>query len=130
LREPPHGWTGEPPWLPFPPDAAQHSAEAQAADAGSTWHLYQAVLAARHQSPALRTGAITRRDAPDGVLAFQRRLDADSCTVIVNFTEQPVELQLEQPHVRLVDTTRAPGGTSYDGIVAAESALVLRATQS
>ena len=130
LRDPPHGWDGKPPWLPFPPDPQQHSAEAQAAAPSSTWHLYRAVLAARQQSAALRVGAITRRDAPAGVLAFQRRLGVDTRTVIVNFTDEQVAVALDEPHVKLVDTTRAPGGTTYDGVVAAESAVVLRPAQS
>jgi alpha-glucosidase len=128
-REPPHGWTGATPWLPFPPQPQEHSAEAQAADRASTWHLYRAVLNARQNSPALRTGVITRRDAPPGVLVFQRRLRDDVRTVVVNFNETDVAEPLTEPHVRLVDTSRAPGGTAYEGVVTAESALLLRPAQ-
>ncbi|HET6817049.1 MAG TPA: alpha-amylase family glycosyl hydrolase [Mycobacteriales bacterium] len=125
---PPYGWDA-PPWLPFPPEPERHSAEAQAADKSSTWQLYRAVLAARRESSALRRGAITRRDAPAGVLTFQRRHGDDSRTVVVNFTDRPVDVMLDTPHVRLVDTSRAPGGTAYDGVVAAESAVLLRPSQ-
>jgi alpha-glucosidase len=126
LRDPPYGWTGAAPWLPFPPDPTQHSAEAQAAEPTSTWHLYRDVLAARRESPALRTGTITRRDAPAGVLVFERRLGDETRTIIVNFNDRPVDVPLSAPHVRLVDTSRAPGGTTYDDVGTAESGVLLR----
>jgi alpha-glucosidase len=123
--EPPHGWDGAAPWLPFPPDPRQHSAEAQAADDASTWHLYRTLLTARRASAALRSGDLVRLAAPDGVLAFERRCRDDVRTVVVNFNDGAVEVQLSGRQVRLADTSRTPVGTPYDGVVAAESAVVL-----
>ncbi len=50
-----HGW-GPSPWLPFPPDTAARSVEAQRDDPTSMLHLYRRLLAARRASPALRRG--------------------------------------------------------------------------
>ena len=126
LRNPPHGWDGVPPWLPFPPESDVRSVEAEEADPTSTLHLYRAVLAARRRSPALRTGDLVRHAGPDGVLVFERCLGPDQRTVIVNFTEAEVEVPLPTEHVLVVATDRTPGGTTYAGLVAAESAVVLQ----
>ena len=103
-----------------------HSVEAQSTDAASTLHLYRQVLAARRSSPALRVGELTRRDAADGVLVFERRRDDDRRTVIVNFADRAADVALEGSHVIVVSTDRTPGGTTYDGVVPAESAVVVR----
>src|SRR3954454_4520490 len=125
-QSPPHGWDGVVPWLPFPPEADVHSVEAQCAVATSTLHLYQALLAARHDSPALRLGTLTRRETAAEVLSFERQLGDDRRTVVVNFGDEPADVPLSDAHVVVVATDRAPGGTSYDGVVAAESAVLLR----
>jgi alpha-glucosidase len=52
-----HGWAGEEPWLPWPPEAASGHAEAQQGDRSSTWALYQRLLAVRRDSPALSIGS-------------------------------------------------------------------------
>ena len=102
------------------------SVEAEEADPTSTLQLYRAVLAARRSSPALRTGDLVRRSSPDGALIFERCLGRDQRTVIVNFTEADVEVALPTEHVLVVATDRTPGGTTYAGLVAAESAVVLK----
>src|SRR5690606_27796041 len=63
-RAPGHGW-GPDPWLPFPPEAAARSAEAQREDGGSILHLYQRLLAARRGSAALQVGDQELLDAPE-----------------------------------------------------------------
>jgi hypothetical protein len=84
------------------------------------------VLAARHNSSALRLGDLARRPSPDGVLIFERRLGDDVRTVAVNFTDQPADVPLPGDQLVVVATDRAPSGTSYSGVVAAESAVLLR----
>ena len=84
-----HGW-GPEPWLPFPPDASARSLEAQRDDPTSILHLYRALLAARRASPALQTGDLTLRDAPDGVLAWERTAGDDVRRIVVNFTTDEV----------------------------------------
>ena len=129
-REPPHGWEGVAPWLPFPPDPDTHSVEVQTAEAESTLALYRDVLAARHESPALRFGELTRRDTAGDILLFERRFGHDQRTVVVNFADRPIDVALEGAHVIVVSTDRSPGGTTYEGVVAAESAVVLRPTST
>jgi alpha-glucosidase len=124
--QPPHGWDGVTPWLPFPPEPDVHSVEAQTAATTSTLHLYRAVLAARRDSPALRVGGLTRHETVGDVLVFERHLGDDRRTVAVNFADRPAGLPLPGPHVVVVATDRTPGGTAYEGVVAAESAVLLQ----
>jgi alpha-glucosidase len=70
VREPPHGWEGARPWLPFPPDSSTRSIGSQRDDPQSMLHLYRALLAHRRASPALRSGIYESIPAPHGVLAF------------------------------------------------------------
>jgi alpha-glucosidase len=53
-------------------------------------HLYRRLLAARRASPALQVGDWTPREAPDGVLAYERAAGTDRRVVLVNFTSEPV----------------------------------------
>ncbi|QBI20983.1 DUF3459 domain-containing protein [Egibacter rhizosphaerae] len=85
---PGHGWAGQP-WLPWPPDAAGHSAAAQREDPASTLHLYRDLLAVRRRSDALRNGTLELHDAPRGVLGLERHGDDGRWSVLVNMTETP-----------------------------------------
>jgi alpha-glucosidase len=86
---PTHGWAGADPWLPWPPHVETRNADAERADPTSMLHLYRRLLAFRRTSPALREGSIQLVDAPDGVVAFERRSEGHRCTVVVNFTSEP-----------------------------------------
>ncbi len=89
--EAPHGWDGAEPWLPWPPAPEEVNAERERDDPTSILHLYRRLLAERHRSPALTTGACTLVDAPDGVLAFERTSGDgdDRRLVLVNFADEP-----------------------------------------
>jgi alpha-glucosidase len=83
-----HGW-GDPPWLPFPPDAASRSVEAQRADDHSILHLYRRLLRARRASPALSVGDQELLPAPPGVVAWRRRgPSGDERTVYLNMATE------------------------------------------
>jgi len=70
---PPFGFgPGPDTWLPQPLFWASLTAEAEEADAGSTWSLYRAALAERRQNAALGDGTLEWLDAAAGMLAFQR----------------------------------------------------------
>lgn len=92
----PHGWDGAGPWLPFPPDAAACSVEAQRGDARSMLHLYRRLLRARHSSPALRGGDLRLLGPLQDTVAYDREADGDRRRVIVNFAaeERPVPAEL------------------------------------
>ena len=69
----PYGFSTGEPWLPQPDDWASLTVEAQQADPGSTWHLYQRALRIRRESPVLGDGELVWRESghPD-VVAIER----------------------------------------------------------
>jgi alpha-glucosidase len=91
-KAPDHGWPADP-WLPWPPEPGARSVEAERADQGSVLHLARAALALRRDSAALRCGGLELGDdAPDGVLAYERRAGDDRRLVWVNFAAAPAPL--------------------------------------
>ena len=118
-RGPNHGWPADP-WLPFPPDAADRSLEAARDDPGSMLHLYKRLLDARRASAALSTGTLELLDAPDGVLAWERRAGDDVRRVVVSF------LETEVPYA--ADGWEQEVGThdGFDGVLRPDQASVLR----
>jgi alpha-glucosidase len=85
---PPFGFgPGPATWLPQPPSWAPLTAEAQEADATSTFSMYQAALAERARNEALGDGTLAWLPTPDGVLAFRRE---PGFTCVVNVTDEPV----------------------------------------
>jgi alpha-glucosidase len=103
---PGHGWPTEHPWLPWPPEADARNAASERADRSSMLHLYRDLLAARRASPALRRGTMRLRDAPGDVLAYERAAGDDRRLVLVNFSEVPADVPLEEPWE--VDVASAP----------------------
>ncbi len=91
-----HGWpTGlgaAGPWLPLPPEATVRNRADQQADPDSILNLYRRLLALRKATPALRSGEFELLDAPEGVLAFSRRLDSEICHILINMTDEQVVL--------------------------------------
>lgn len=89
LAEPPHGWSGKEPWLPFPPDTDELAAERQVGAANSTFDLYRRLIAARKASPALTHGSWEELRSHPEVLAYRRRHGADERIVCINFADKP-----------------------------------------
>jgi alpha-glucosidase len=101
-----HGWPAEP-WLPWPPQPARRSVEAQRLDPGSMLHLVRDVLALRRESEALRRGSLTLLDdAPPGVLAYERASGGDRRRVWVSFG--PSAAQLPEAWAVVLRTDAAP----------------------
>jgi alpha-glucosidase len=129
-----HGWGVVDPWLPWPPDAAGRNAEALEGDPSSILRLYREVLAARRESPALQRGDLTLLDGPDGVLAYRRVHGDDARTVLINFTDQPVPVDLEafdRADAAYAASARSNGvvvatGGYGDGVLGPSAAVVLR----
>ena len=86
-----HGWSTAEAWLPWPPAAAARSAERLRREPTSILHLYRRLLALRRGSAAVREGSLALLDAPEGVLAFERRAGDERWMVAVNFTSAPVK---------------------------------------
>lgn len=78
-----HGWP-VPPWLPFPRNASTHAAELQVGVEGSMFELYRDLLTLRRSSPALRRGAMDLAPLAGGLLRYERTLDGEHLTVLVN----------------------------------------------
>ena len=123
---PGHGWGDRPPWLPWPPDAAQRNVETMRSDPEAILHLYRRLLAARRASPALRLGAWSLLAAPDGVLAYERRREEDVRVVLVNFSARHVECPLAGAWWVEVASNGRGEGHPYSGTLGTEQALVLR----
>jgi alpha-glucosidase len=122
-RSPAHGW-GEHPWLPFPPDAAERSVEAQREDPTSVLHLYRRLLAARRASPALQVGDQELLDTPAGTLGWRRSSDGDARTVLVNMSEAPARFD-QTGTVDVASDGRGDGGP-FPGQLDPDTAVVLR----
>jgi alpha-glucosidase len=124
---PPHGWTGRDPWLPWPPEPDRRNRERLSEDPASILHLYRRLLAARRSSPALQVGAFALLDdVPEGVLAYVRTLDDERRCVVVNFTDQPLGVELVGDWVVDIATDGHGEGRAYAGWVGSNQALLLR----
>ena len=124
-RAAPHGWNADP-WLPFPPDAAERSVEAQRDDPDSVLHLYRRLLAARRDSPALRGGDQRFVDAPDGVLAWRRQGEGDARIVLVNFSSEGRQVASGAGSTIEVASDGRDEGRVFDGTLGPDRALLLR----
>ncbi|MGH3282141.1 MAG: glycoside hydrolase family 13 protein, partial [Trebonia sp.] len=100
----PHGATSEP-WLPQPKDWRDLTAAAEQADADSMLRLYRAALHLRRSVKAFSGGDLTWRQAPGGVLCFDRGGNGDDLVrCVANLSSEQVKL----PPGALVLLTSAP----------------------
>jgi alpha-glucosidase len=121
-----HGWTGADPWLPFPPEADRRSVEAERADASSVLHLYRRLLALRKASLALRLGAIEMLDdVPASVVAWDRVHGDERRRVLVSFSSEPVEVELDGPWRVDVASDGVGEGEAFTGTLTSSQAVVL-----
>jgi alpha-glucosidase len=96
----PMAWDGGPnagftaagvePWLPLGPDAATRNVAAQQADGASMLALTRRLLEVRRAHPALHRGTYRGVEAPEGVLAFERRHGDDRVRVLLSFEDRNV----------------------------------------
>lgn len=118
---PGHGWPATP-WLPFPPEAAQRSVEAQRRDPASVLHLYRRLLALRHRTPALQAGGVILDEPHDRLLRFDRTAGGDRLTVVVSTSHEATSVSPLDGEV-LLDTA---GATSPDAPLAPYAARIVR----
>ena len=122
--EPGHGWGAEP-WLPWPPEPSTRNADAQRRDPDSIASLYRRLLRARRAEPVLHGGGLELRDAPDGVLAYDRTGTTGPRRVLANFTDAPRQVPHDGRWTVLVATRRAREGEVFDDVLEATEAVVL-----
>ncbi|MBW3669173.1 MAG: DUF3459 domain-containing protein [Actinobacteria bacterium] len=122
-----HGWPDGEPWLPFPAGADTRNVATLRTDEGSILHLYRRLLAVRRGSPALRTGTWRALDAPDGVLAYERRSQdgADRRVVIVNFGDAAATVPLDGRWRIDVEAADPTATGAYEGSISGSNALLL-----
>ena len=102
--------TGEP-WLPVDPPHYFLAVDRQEADPDSTLTFTRQLLAWRKRHPALIDGDIVFYDAPEPVLAFERRTDAERLLCAFNLGGTPMDVTLP-PLGRMtqLDGVGLPGG--------------------
>jgi len=81
-------------WLPVGPQPAGTHVASQCADRSSLLWLYKDLLALRRAHPVLHRGDQRSIDAPQGVLAFERRSGGTVARVALNFGAAPVRVDL------------------------------------
>ena len=105
-------------WLPQPEGWASLTVERQEADPASMLALYRSVLALRRVEPAMRGGTVSWEEpGPDLLVLRRRAAGGRDLKVVVNLTEEPVELPAGEV---LVGSSQVDGG-----MLAGESAVVL-----
>ena len=124
--EPPHGWDGAATWLPFPPDASDHSVERQRADQSSMLHLYRRLLATRRASPALQSGSWSALPGPPDVIAYRRQLADDCRVVLINFGEDSRTVAVDGAWQIELSSSSDDVGGRFAGDIAGETAVVLQ----
>jgi glycosidase len=81
-------------WLPLGPQPSGTDVATQRGDRASLLWLYKDLLALRRAHPALHRGAWRALDAPEGVLAFERRSHAQVARVALNFASAACRVPL------------------------------------
>jgi alpha-glucosidase len=85
-RSPGAGFTSAAePWLPIGPQPPGTDVASQREDRASLLWLYRDLLALRQEHPSLHRGTYRALDAPEGVLAYERRCDSEVARVALNF---------------------------------------------
>jgi alpha-glucosidase len=110
----PMRWTGAPgagftdgvPWLRLGDDVATRNVATESADAASIWSLYRSLLWMRRASRALSAGNVRILGASDAVLAYERVEGDERLVVVLNFTDAPAELPIDEPVGPCVLSTR------------------------
>ena len=89
------GFTTGKPWLPVNENHSQINAEAALADADSTFHYYQKLIALRKEYDVFRDGWFELIDPEnESVFAYTRDTDKAHMLVVCNFTAQPQDWKL------------------------------------
>lgn len=102
-------------WLPLDPRHRALAVDAQGE--GSMLAFTREAIAVRRKSAALREGAFVALDAPEPVLAFERRAGDERIVCLFNLGPAPVRRPLASGNVRLAigDAQLATGAASLGG---------------
>ncbi len=105
------------PWLPVGGDHAARNVRSQLRDPDSHLNLYRRLLALRRGSAALRTGSYQPLDdVPPDCFAFERSRGAERVLVAVNFSPEPLSVDVPGFAGRVaVSTHRKSEGCELEG---------------
>jgi alpha-glucosidase len=121
--EPPFGFSpaeaAAEPWLPQPKDWRELTVAAESANPDSMLRLYRAALRIRRTEAAFADGPLTWRDAPEGMLAFDR---GDGVRCVANLSAGPAALP---PHSDVL----LASGPLDDGLLPPDTTAWLRAAE-
>lgn len=102
ITKPMVGFTiGDDAWLPVDPRHRAMAVDVQEDDPDSVLHFTRALIAVRRASPALREGSFEALEAPEPVLAFERRLGDARTVCLFNLGAESVQLPMSDGTVRL-----------------------------
>ena len=88
------GFSTATPWLPVSTDAEERNVACQEGDPASLLELYRNLLWYRRGSPALQTGELEILDVPPGCLGYERRDEAETLWIALNFGGEPVNVPM------------------------------------
>ncbi|MEH3123233.1 MAG: alpha-amylase family glycosyl hydrolase [Sphingomonas phyllosphaerae] len=114
------GFSTVEPWLPLNPDWPTRNVAVQEHDPRSMLTLYRRLLALRRAQAALAVGDFRLLDAPDGVLAYERRHGDERLRIALNLTDAAKPLPFA-PDVLLSTLDPAP-----DGVLRANEGIISR----
>jgi len=119
-----HGWTGDQPWLPWPPEADSRNVAAQQREPAAIAGLYRRLLLRRRDDEILQAGALELRDVAADVLAYDRVGRGGRRRVLANFSDAPVTVDPGNWTVALA-TRHDRDATRFDGRLDGCEAVVL-----
>ena len=122
---PGHGWAGDTPWLPWPPDADIRNAAAQRRDPASIAGLYRRLLQRRRGDEVLQVGDLELCDVHTQVLAYDRVSVAGRRRVLANFADESTTVDGADWTVA-VATRPDRDNERFDGHLDAGEAVVLQ----
>ena len=116
------GFSTATPWLPIGEDHLSLAVDRQNGDPASLLNLTRRLLAFRHASDALMTGAVTMLAVTDSLLAFERSARAETLLCVFNLASDPIDWTPDAPaQWRPVETVGAIDGSrlgGYAGMIA------------
>ena len=128
------GFTAGTPWLKVHPDYRSRNLAAQKADPESFFYFTHRLIALRQIHPALQQGDFVPLSATREVLAYQRKTEHETLTVLLNFARRPTPLRLplaehlggEKTEARvLYSTDRAEGVITGSIVLAPQEVCII-----
>lgn len=104
---------GTEPWLPVGPHHVTVNVAAELADPGSTLNLYRDLVRLRKEHRPLQIGSFLSHPAStEDVFAYRRESDAETVTVVLNFSEEERTIRAGRGEIVFSTTDRTRRGPS------------------